>query len=114
MGVLKLPGTEHETFRNLYGYEIDFHWWPILSLVISAIAILFGTFWMFQPIVEETNKIVGYLIFVPIFVFRLLTWLLVIIMLESFSLFLFGAAVLINAFVLFMVQKASLVHFCIM
>jgi hypothetical protein len=111
LGVLKLPGTEHETFRNSYGFEIDFQWWPVLSSIISVIGILLGTLWMFQPIVEETNKIVGYLIFVPIFVFRLLTWLLVILMLESFSIFLFGAAVLINAFVLFMVQKASLVHF---
>jgi len=70
MGVLRLPGTEHETFTNAYGFEIDFQWWPVFSSVISVIGILFGTLWMFQPIVNETNRMVGYLTFLPIFVFR--------------------------------------------
>jgi hypothetical protein len=109
MGVLKLPGSGQETFKNLYGFEIDFQWWPVLSSTISVIGILFGTLWMFQPMVEETNKYVGYLIFVPIFAFQLLSWTLVIIMLESFSIFLFVVAVVINAFVLFMVQQESFI-----
>ena len=37
--------------------------------------------------------------------FRLLGWLVVILMLERFSLFLFLGAILMNAFVLFMIQK---------
>ena len=70
LGVLKLPGTEHQTFKNAYGFEIDFIWWPVVSSIISLIGILFGTLWMFEPIVKETGKIIGYAIFIPIFLFR--------------------------------------------
>ncbi len=70
MGVLRLPGTENETLRNAYGFEIDFQWWPVFSSIISVIGILLGTLWMFQPIVNETNRMVGYLTFLPIFAFR--------------------------------------------
>ncbi len=84
MGVLKLPGTEHETFKNAYGFEINFQWWPVFSSIISVIGILLGTLWMFQPIVEETNRIVGYLTFIPIFAFRSNIFLSIIIKVTCF------------------------------
>ena len=56
LGILKLPGTEQKLFKNAYGIEIDFQWWPIVSSILSLIGILFGTLWMFDPIVKETNK----------------------------------------------------------
>ena len=74
LGILKLPGTEQKLFKNAYGIEIDFQWWPIVSSILSLIGILFGTLWMFDPIVKETNKIVGYFTFIPIFLFRFKIW----------------------------------------
>ena len=70
LGVLKLPGTEHKTWINAYGFGIDFIWWPVVSSILSLIGILFGTLWMFEPIVKETGQIVGYITFIPIFLFR--------------------------------------------
>ena len=72
LGVLKLPGTEHQLFKNAYGFEIDFQWWPVVTSTISLIGILFGTLWMFEPILKETGKLVGYVTFLPIFLFRYL------------------------------------------
>jgi hypothetical protein len=70
LGVLKLPGTEQNSFKNAYGFEIDFQWWPVATTILSFLGILFGTLWMFSPIVKETGKVVGYLTFIPIFLFR--------------------------------------------
>ena len=70
LGVLEIPGTGKKTIANSHGIEIPIQWWPVVSLIVSLIGILFGTLWMFDPIVRETNKIVGYFTFIPIFLFR--------------------------------------------
>ena len=70
LGVLEIPGTVQNTITNIHGIGINIQWWPVISSIFSLIGILFGTLWMFEPIVRETNKTVGYFTFIPIFLFR--------------------------------------------
>ena len=72
LGVLKFPiienlETDQLILKIAFGLEIILKFFPS---IFSLIGILLGTLWMFEPIVFETNKIVGYFAFIPIFLFR--------------------------------------------
>ena len=84
-GILPVPGTEQKFVKNGFDFEIDFSWFPIVSTCLSVIGILFGAKWIVKPVEKETNSIIGKFTFIPIFFFRMLVWLLILTILNSFS-----------------------------
>ena len=103
-GILEIPGSEKQTFSNQHGEEIDFSWLPIGSVCLSIIGILTGALWVVAPVQKETNWFVGKITFLPIFFFRMLAWEIILIILDSFSLFIFLGFALLNWIVLLFVQ----------
>ena len=104
-GILPLPGTEKTTVKNRFDLEIDLTWFPIVSTCLSIVGVLIGTLWIVDPIVKETTWIIGKLTFIPIFFYRMLVWLLILIILDWFSLIALVCFALINFIILFFAQK---------
>ena len=104
-GILPLPGTEKTTVKNRFDIEIDLTWFPIVSTCLSIAGVLIGTLWIVKPVEKETNWIIGKLTYLPIFVYRMLVWLLILIILEWFSLLALACFALINLIILFFAQN---------
>jgi hypothetical protein len=90
--------------ENTYGIKIDLSWFNIVSSIFSIIAILFGSRWTVKSIQEETNALVAILIFIPLFFYRMVAWMIIITLLHTFSLAVFGGFVLINILVFVFLQ----------
>jgi hypothetical protein len=92
-------GSKPMLVSNTYGIKIDLSWFNIVSSIFSIIAILFGSRWTVNSIQEETNTFVAILVFIPLFFFRMFAWMIIITLLHTFSLAVFGGFVLINILV---------------
>lgn len=103
-GILPPPGTEKKTVKNRFDFELDLSWFPIISTILSVIGILTGALWTVDPVGKETNSIIGKLTFIPIFFYRMLIWLLILIILDSFSVVVFVITAGLNMGVLLLVQ----------
>jgi hypothetical protein len=90
--------------ENTYGIKIDLSWFNIVSSIFSIIAILFGSRWTVNSIKDETNSLVAILVFIPLFFYRMVAWMIIITLLHTFSLAVFGGFVLINIFVFVFLQ----------
>jgi hypothetical protein len=89
---------------NTHGIKIDLSWFNIVSSIFSIIAILFGSRWTVNSIKEETNALVAICVFVPLFFYRMVAWMIIITLLHTFSLAVFGGFVLINILVFVFLQ----------
>jgi hypothetical protein len=92
-------GSSSFTVENGYGLKIDLSWFTIVSSIISVIGVLFGARWTVNPIGKETNGVVAFLIFLPMFFFRMLAWLTIITILHSFSFFVLAGFATLNVVV---------------
>jgi hypothetical protein len=90
---------------NTYGANIDLSWFNIVSSIFSVTAILIGSRWTVNSIQEETNALVALLVFIPLFLFRMVAWMIIITLLHTFSLAVFGGFVLINIFIFVFLQE---------
>ena len=90
--------------ENTYGIKIDLSWFNIVSSIFSIIAILFGSRWTVKSIQKETNALVAILVFIPLFFYRMVAWMIIITLLHTFSLAVFGGFVLINILVFVFLQ----------
>jgi hypothetical protein len=81
---------------NAYGIPIDLSWFNIVSSIFSVVAILLGSCWTIKPIQKETNDVVAILVFIPLFLYRMVVWMLIITILEIFSLAVFAGFALLN------------------
>ena len=104
-GILPIPGTEKNIVKNTFDFEIDLSWFPMVATCLSVIGILIGALWIVEPIEKETNSITGKLTFIPMFFYRMLLWLLILIYLDSFSVLAFFCFAVINWITLFSVQN---------
>jgi hypothetical protein len=104
MGILPLPGTEKAVVKNRFNFEMDLSWVPIVTTCMSIIGVLFGAVWIVEPVVKETNWIIGKLTFIPIFFYRMLVWLLILIILHSFSIIALVCFAALNWITLIFVQ----------
>jgi hypothetical protein len=104
-----LVGTEKKTWKNDFGIEIDLTWLPIVSTCLSVLGILTGALWIVAPIEKTTNSIIGKIIFLPIFFYRLLVWQIILIILNSFSFFAFAGFAFLNWIVLFLFIQDQLI-----
>jgi hypothetical protein len=57
-----------------------------------------------KSIQEETNAFVAILVFIPLFFYRMVAWMIIITLLHTFSLAVFGGFVLINILVFVFLQ----------
>ena len=71
---------------NVDGLIIDISWLAIISTVLAAISILISTRWIMEPIQVQTNKWIGSLPLLPLFLFRMLSWVIIITSLKSYAL----------------------------
>jgi hypothetical protein len=90
--------------ENTYGIKIDLSWFNIVSSIFSIIAILFGSRWTVNSIKDETNSLVAILVFIPLLFYRKVAWMIIITLLHTFSLAVFGGFVLINILVFVFLQ----------
>jgi hypothetical protein len=97
-------GSTPMLVENTHGIKIDLSWFNIVSSVFSIIAILVGSRWTVKSIQEETNAVVAILVFIPLFLFRMVAWMIIITLLHTFSLAVFAGFVLINILVFVFLQ----------
>jgi hypothetical protein len=97
-------GSTPMLVENTHGIKIDLSWFNIVSSIFSIIAILFGSRWTVKSIQEETNALVAICIFIPLFFYRMVAWMIIITLLHTFSLAVFGGFVLINMLVFVFLQ----------
>ena len=90
---------------NIHGFKISLRLLNIVSSVASSIGILCRLTWIVKPIQEETNRLVAYLILLPIFLFRMSAWIIIIAALHSFSLIVFFGLAGVNLIILLWAQK---------
>jgi hypothetical protein len=96
-------------FQNGYGIRMDLSWFSIISCIVSVIGIFNGASWIVKPVAKETHGLVARLTFLPLFLFRMSSWLIIIIMLHSFSMFVLVGHVFFTLAVLFLAQRNLLV-----
>ena len=89
---------------NAYGIPIDLSWFNIVSSIFSVVAILLGSCWTIKPIQKETNDVVAILVFIPLFFYRMVVWMLIITILEIFSLAVFAGFALLNVAIFVFLQ----------
>ena len=89
---------------NTYGIKLDLSWFNIVSSMVSGLSILFGSFWIVRPIQEETNGLIAFLVLLPIFMFRMSAWLIIIAIFHSFSLVAFALLTFLNLIVFLLAQ----------
>jgi hypothetical protein len=90
---------------NIHGVELDLRWFNIVTSIFSTFGILIGLYWTVKPVQEETNSFVGFLILIPLFLFRMTSWMIIIAILHSFSLAVFAGIVLLNIVIFILAQK---------
>ena len=90
--------------ENIFGLSIDFSWIGLASSLISIFGILVGAVSTVKPIRDQTYKWVGFLSFLMIFVFRMVAWVITMIMLERISVFPMALLALVNWITLISVQ----------
>ena len=57
-----------------------------------------------EPLKKETYTWIGVISFIPLFLFRMLSWLVIIVLLDLFSLLVFLAQMALNWIILFFIQ----------
>jgi hypothetical protein len=100
-------GSTPMLVENTHGIKIDLSWFNIVSSIFSIIAILFGSRWTVKSIQEVTNAYVAILVFIPLFFYRMVAWMIIITLLHTFSLAVFGGFVLMNILVFVFLQDTT-------
>jgi hypothetical protein len=90
---------------NIHGIKLDLSWFNIVTSLVSTFGILIGSCRTVKPVQEETNGLVGFLILIPLFLFRMTSWMIIIAILHSFSLAVFAGIVLLNIVIFILAQK---------
>ena len=94
-------GSSQIKLENAYGTQLDISWFTVVSTVISIAAILSGATWTLEPIEKQTYSWIKTVAFLPLFLFRMSAWMIVIIFLDSFTVFVMGGTLLLNMLILF-------------
>jgi hypothetical protein len=84
---------------------IDLGWLNIVVSIISVATVIHASAWTVKPIQEETNAVVAILVFVPLFFYRMVAWMIIIMLLYSFSLPVIAVFVLVNISIFYFLQE---------
>jgi len=87
---------------------VDLSWFSIVSSIISIVGMLNGGLWITKPIQHITDGLTAKLTFFPLFLFRMMSWLMIITFLESFTFFVLAGLAILNSTVLLILQKSKL------
>ena len=82
-------------YKGIYT-NIDLSWWPIVSITFSVIAILISFLKISKAISSEHGKFYGLALFFPVFLFRMISWQVTVLLLAENTFWLFGIEVLLN------------------
>ena len=94
---------------NIHGIQLDLSWFNVITSLVSGLAILIGSFWIVKPVQEATNGLIACLILIPMFLFRIAAWLIIIAIFYSFSLLPFAVLALLNLIIFIFAQKEILI-----
>lgn len=97
-------GSQRFELENSYGIKVDLSSLAIVSSIISIIGILFSASRTMDPIKEHTHNYLAIVAFMPNFLFRMTSWLLIIMMLDLFSFVVFIGILAVNLITLILVQ----------
>ncbi len=103
-------GSEKINFSNAYGFKVDLSWLTIVSTAFALFNILYSINWTMAPIEKQTNKLIAMIAFIPLFLFRMMSWLLIIINLESFAIICIAFIAATNFLTLAVVQEELIVE----
>lgn len=90
---------------NIHGIQLDLGWFNIVTSLASVFGILIGSSWIFKPVQDETNRLVAYLVLIPLFLFRMASWIIIIATLHSFSIAVFAGLALLNLIIFMLAQN---------
>ena len=96
-----------EPFRGTYA-TIDLNWLPILSISLSALTILSSFYKTTSYFLKDNFWYLRCAIFLPIFIFRMTSWLILVVILAEMSFILFVLVIIANAVVILIVQKNNI------
>ena len=82
-------------YNGIYA-NIDLSWWPIVSITFSVIAILISFLKISKAVSSEHGKFYGLALFFPVFLFRMISWQVIVLLLAENTFWVFGISVLIN------------------
>ncbi len=91
--------------ENTYGIRIDLSWFCIVSAIFSVVAILVGSHCSVKSIQQQTNSLIAIFVFIPLLIYRMVAWIIIITLLQTFSLAVFVAVFTINILIFVFVQR---------
>jgi hypothetical protein len=80
-----LTGEDPFAITNAYGFKVELKWIALISAILSVVSILTSAWWTMEAIENETNALTAKLTFVNLIIFRMGVWILIVILLHSFS-----------------------------
>jgi hypothetical protein len=80
-----LTGEDPFTITNAYGFKVELKWFALISAILSVVSILTSAWRTMEAIENETNALTAKLTFVNLLIFRMGVWILIVILLHSFS-----------------------------
>ncbi len=102
--IIKSTPLYHGTYT-----VIDISWLPLVSIGISVVTIFISFMRTSNVISKEKGKCFGNLAFLSIFIFRMATWQVLVVLLAELALFVVGGIVLVNALVLYSLQRSRII-----
>jgi hypothetical protein len=82
---LLLTGEDPFAITNAYGFKVELKWIALVSAILSVVSNFTSPWWTMEAIENETNAYTAKLTFVNLLVFRMGVWILIVILLHSFS-----------------------------
>jgi hypothetical protein len=82
---LLLTGEDPFAITNAYGFKVELKWIALVSAILSVVSNFTSAWWTMEAIENETNAYTAKLTFVNLLVFRMGVWILIVILLHSFS-----------------------------
>ena len=70
---------------KIHGFEIDLSWLAIISTTTSVASNVVSIVWITEPIQKQVNAMVGKMTILPLFMFRMLSWVVIVASLKSFA-----------------------------
>jgi hypothetical protein len=96
------------SYNSAYS-TINLSWWPIVTISYSALTLLVSFLKAASQFLIGLDWCQRLIISLPIFIFRMVVWQVLVILLDDLSYLVFGSVLLFNTFVLLIVQKNGII-----
>ena len=78
-------GTENNIMMKIHGYEVNLSWLAIISTITSVTANIMNISWIMKPFQKHVKTWVVKLSVIPMFLFRMISWVVIVASLKSFA-----------------------------